>query len=186
MIRKVHVGIDDADGIMFDESTNTLLSINRGHPMGTVVAVNAKTGELAGTITLGDMAPEGGAAGGRGNVFIHIEDKYSIDVVELKTMKVLRWRRSGMATSTVACAKTIAVDETLHRAYDFAVEYGPAAAPAAGAPPLAAGQRPPRGPIVDIQIRLRAVQYLPRIYFTPYQASGADRAYRCLAPQETA
>ena len=229
VIKKVHIGIDGADGIMFDESTNMILSINHSHPMGTVVAVNAKTGDVAGTITLGGMAPEGGASDGRGNVFINIEDKNSIDVVDLKTMKVLRnfsiepcdgptgiafdagtnrifagcskksvvvdatsgkvvaqiengdgvdalgWDanekliyipagRSGSITvvrqasadqytvtatvPTVSGAKTIAVDETKHRAYVFAVEYGPAPAPAAGAPPLAAGQRPPRGPIV--------------------------------------
>lgn len=229
VVKKVHIGIDGADGIMFDETTNLILSINHSHPMGTAVAVNAKTGEVVGTITLSGMAPEGGAPDGRGLVFINIEDKNSIDVVDLKTMKVvntwsiapcdgptgiaydrrtnrifsgcskksvvvdattgkvvaeiangdgvdaLGWDaaeklifipagRSGNITvvhqdaadrytvtatvPTVPGAKTIAVDEAKHRAYVFAVEYGPAPAPAPGSPPPAPGARPPRGPIV--------------------------------------
>ena len=229
VIRKVHIGIDGADGIMFDESTNLILSINHSHPMGTAVAVNAKTGEVVGTITLSGMAPEGGAPDGHGEVFINIEDKNSIDVVDLKSMTVvttwtiepcdgptgiaydrrmnrifagcskksvvvdatsgkvvatiengdgvdaLGWDaaekliflpagRSGNITvvhqdaadrytvtatvPTVPGAKTIAVDDSRHRAYVFAAEYGPAPAPAAGSPPLAPGARPPRGPIV--------------------------------------
>lgn len=88
VIKKVHIGIDGADGIMFDESTNLILSINHSHPMGTAVAVNAKTGDVVGTITLSGMAPEGGASDGYGLVFINIEDHNSIDVVDLKTMKV--------------------------------------------------------------------------------------------------
>lgn len=228
VIKKVHIGIDGADGIMYDESTNLILSINHSHPSGTTVAVNAKTGDVVGTITLSGGAPEGGAADGRGNVFINIEDKNAIDVVDLKTMKVtatwkidpcdgptgiaydartkrifagcskksvvvdatngkvvaeiangdgvdaLGWdptekmiyipagrdgnvtvvrqdaadRYSVVATvPTVAGAKTIAVDEKTHRAYVFALEYGPAPAPAPGSAPPAPGSRPPRGPI---------------------------------------
>ena len=229
VIKKVHIGIDGADGIMYDESTNLILSINHSHPMGTTVAVNAKTGDVVGTITLSGVAPEGGAADGRGKVFINIEDKNSIDVVDLKTMKVtatwsiepcdgptgiaydgrtkrifagcskksvvvdassgkvvaeiangdgvdaVGWDaaekmiyipagRDGNVTvvrqdaadrytvvatvPTVRGAKTIAVDEKTHRAYVFALEYGPAPTPEAGSPPPAPGSRPPRGPIV--------------------------------------
>ena len=229
VIKKVHIGIDGADGIMYDESTNLILSINHSHPMGTTVAVNAKTGDVVGTITLSGVAPEGGAADGHGKVFINIEDKNSIDVVDLKTMKVtatwsiepcdgptgiaydgrtkrifagcskksvvvdassgkvvaeiangdgvdaLGWDaaekmiyipagRDGNVTvvrqdaadrytvvatvPTVRGAKTIAVDEKTHRAYVFALEYGPAPTPEAGSPPPAPGSRPPRGPIV--------------------------------------
>jgi WD40 repeat protein len=229
VIRKVHIGIDGADGIMFDEATNTIVSINHSHPMGTAVGVNAKTGEVTGTITLSGAAPEGGAPDGHGKVFINIEDKNAIDVVDLRTMKVVTtWKidpcdeptgiafdrranrifsgcskksvvvdassgkvvatidngdgvdalgwdateklifvpagRSGNITvvhqdaadrytvtatvPTVPGAKTITVDESRHRAYVFAVEYGPAPVPAAGTPPPAPGSRPPRGPIV--------------------------------------
>lgn len=229
VIKKVHIGIDGADGIMFDESTNLILSINHSHPTGTAVAVNAKTGDVVGTITLTGLAPEGGASDGHGLVFINIEDKNAIDVVDLKSMKVvstwsiepcdgptgiaydrrtnrifsgcskksvvvdattgkvvaqiengdgvdaLGWDagekliyipagRAGNITvvhqdaanvyavkatvPTVAGAKTIAVDDSRHRAYVFAVEYGPAPAPAANSPPPAPGTRGPRGPVV--------------------------------------
>jgi len=50
--------------------------------------------------------------------------------------------------ATVPGAKTIAVDESKHRAYVFALEYGPAPAPAPGSAPPAPGARGPRGPIV--------------------------------------
>jgi hypothetical protein len=229
VIKKVHIGIDGADGIMYDESSNLILSINHSHPAGTAVAVNAKTGDVVGTITLSGMAPEGGAPDGRGKVFINIEDKNAIDVVDLKTMKVVTtWKidpcdgptgiaydrrtnrifagcskksvvvdatsgtivaqidngdgvdalgwdaaekliyipagRSGNITvvhqdaadrytttatvATVPGAKTITVDESKHRAYVFALEYGPAPAPAPGSAPPAPGSRAPRGPIV--------------------------------------
>ena len=229
VIKKVHIGIDGADGIMFDASTNMILSINHSHPTGTVVVVNAKTGDVVGTITLSGVAPEGGAPDGHGLVFINIEDKNAIDVVDLKSMKVvstwsiepcdgptgiaydrrtnrifsgcskksvvvdaasgkvvaqiengdgvdaLGWDagekliyipagRAGNITvvhqdaanaysvkatvPTVAGGKTIAVDQSRHRAYVFAVEYGPAPAPAAGTAPPAPGARPPRGPVV--------------------------------------
>ncbi len=228
VIKKVHIGIDGADGIMFDESTDQILSINHSHPMGTAVVVNSRTGDVVGRVTLSGMAPEGGASDGHGKVFINIEDKNAIDVVDLKSMKVLTtWRiepcdsptgiafdarsnrifsgcsgksvavnastgrvvaeiangdgvdalgwdpterlmyipagRDGNITvvrqdaadrytvvATVVTAvggRTIAVDPASHRAYVFALEFGPAPAPAPGSPPPAAGSRPPRGPL---------------------------------------
>ncbi len=228
VVKKVHIGTDGADGILYDESSNMILSINHSHPVGTAVAVNAKTGDVVGTIPLSGVAPEGGAGDGHGRVFINIEDKNAIDVVDLKTMSVVTtWQiapcdeptgiaydtrtnrvfagcsgtsvvvdassgrvvaqiangdgvdalgwdpaerliyipagRTGNITvvhqdapdrytvratvPTVAGAKTIAVDSARHRAYVFAVEYGPAPTPAAGSPAPAPGARPPRGPV---------------------------------------
>jgi hypothetical protein len=75
--------------------------------------------------------------GGEGNVtVVHQDsaDKYTV-----------------VATvSTVAGAKTIAVDPASHNAYLFQPERGPAAPPPADAPPPAAGGcgRGPQGPIV--------------------------------------
>ena len=88
VIKKVHIGIDGADGIWYDESSNMILSINHSHPTGTAVVVDAKSGDVKGTITLSGGAPEGGASDGKGRVFINIEDKNAIDVVDMKTMKV--------------------------------------------------------------------------------------------------
>lgn len=87
-IRKVHIGIDGADGIWYDEGTGTILSINHSRPVGTAVFVNAATGDVTGKVALSGNAPEGGASDGKGHVFINIEDKNAIDVVDLKSMKV--------------------------------------------------------------------------------------------------
>lgn len=93
VVKKIHIGIDGADGIWYDESSNTILSINHSHPTGTAVVVDAKTGDVKGTITLTGNAPEGGASDGKGRVFINIEDKNAIDVVDMKTMKVVKtWK----------------------------------------------------------------------------------------------
>lgn len=88
VIKKVHIGIDGADGIWYDEQSNRILSINHSKPMGTAVFVDAKTGDVVGKVTLSGTAPEGGASDGKGRVFINIEDKNAIDVVDVKTMKV--------------------------------------------------------------------------------------------------
>ena len=88
VIKKVHIGIDGADGIWYDEQSNQILSINHSKPMGTIVVVDAKTGDVKGKVVLSGAAPEGGASDGKGRVFINIEDKNSIDVVDLKAMKL--------------------------------------------------------------------------------------------------
>ena len=88
-IKKIHIGIDGADGILYDDATNTILSINHSHPTGTAVVVNAKTGDVMSTIKLGGNAPEGGASDGKGKIYINIEDKNSIDVIDTKTWKVV-------------------------------------------------------------------------------------------------
>lgn len=88
VVRKVHLGIDGADGIWYDEASSTILSINHSKPMGTAVVVDAKTGDVKGTIKLSGTAPEGGASDGKGRIFINIEDKNAIDVVDLNSMKV--------------------------------------------------------------------------------------------------
>ena len=88
VVKKVHIGIDGADGIWYDEASSSILSINHSKPMGTAVVVDAKTGDVKGTIKLTGTAPEGGASDGKGRVFINIEDKNAIDVVDLKAMKV--------------------------------------------------------------------------------------------------
>ena len=226
VIKKVHIGIDGADGIWYDETSNMILSINHSKPAGSAVFVDAKTGDVKGKVMLSGNGPEGGASDGKGRIFINLEDKNAIDVVDVKTMKVtatwkiepcdgptgiaydkasdrifsgcgeksvvvnattgkvvaqitngdgvdaLGWDpvekliyipsgKDGNITvvhqdspdkytvkatvPTFAGAKTIAVDATKHRAYVFTPEYGPAAAPAAGAAP--AGRGGARGPM---------------------------------------
>lgn len=226
VIKKIHAGIDGLDGIMYDPATDRILSINHSHPDGTVVVVDPNAGTVVSTVTLTGKAPEGGVSDGKGRIFVNLEDKNAIDVIDTKTWKVvatwpiapcdgptgiamdhasnrifagcsktsvvvdassgkvvaqlangngvdaLGWDqaqkliyipagRDGNVTvihedspdkytvvGTVATqpgAKTIAVDDVHHVAYEFTPEYGPLPP---GTPAPAPGTRGPRGPMV--------------------------------------
>ncbi len=86
-IKKIKIGINGADGIMYDETTNMILSINHSSPEGTAVVVDAKTGDVKATIVLSGNAPEGGVSDGKGHIYINIENKNAIDVIDTKTWK---------------------------------------------------------------------------------------------------
>ena len=115
-----------------DRSTNRIFA----GCSGTSVVVDATTGKIVAQIANGRGVDALGwdqsqkliyiPAGGDGNVTVVHEDspdKYTV-----------------VATvSTMARAKTIAVDESRHVAYLFTPEYGP---PPAGAAPPAAGSPP--------------------------------------------
>ena len=91
VIKKVHAGINRLDGIMYDDFSHSILSINHSTP-GTAVVVDAKTGDVKGKVVLSANAPEGGVSDGKGKIFINIENKNSIDVVDAKTWtKVATW-----------------------------------------------------------------------------------------------
>ena len=228
-IRKIPVPAGGLDGIMYDASSDRVILTNHSRPIGTVVAIDPKTGTITGTAQLEDNAPEGAASDGHGRLFVNDEGKNQIEVIDAKTMThvaswpiapcdgptgiaydaasnrifsgcgdtsvvvnasngkvvatipngggvdALGWDpvekliyipagRSGTVTvvhqdspdryTTVATvqtmpgAKTIAVDPVSHTAYLFQPEYGPAPAPAPGAPAAQPGRRGPRGPVV--------------------------------------
>jgi DNA-binding beta-propeller fold protein YncE len=87
-LKRVHAGINGLDGIMYDDVTDKILTINHSNP-GTAVVIDPASGEVVTTITLSGRAPEGGASDGKGKIFINIEDKNAIDVVDSKTWKVV-------------------------------------------------------------------------------------------------
>src|SRR5258705_4909940 len=80
VLQKIHAGQSGLDGIMYDDATDKILSINHSKP-GTAVVIDAKTGDVVNTIVLSGTAPEGGVSDGKGKIFINIEDKNSIDVI---------------------------------------------------------------------------------------------------------
>src|ERR1035437_7104696 len=84
VIKKAHAGVNRLDGIMYDDFSKTILSINHSTP-GTAVVVNAKTGDVIGKVELSDNAPEGGVSDGKGKIFINLEGKNAIDVIDAKT-----------------------------------------------------------------------------------------------------
>jgi DNA-binding beta-propeller fold protein YncE len=87
--KKVKAGKDGLDGIMYDEATDKILTINHSKPTGTAVVIDVKTGEAVATIPLSGNAPEGGVSDGKGRIFINMEDKNAIDVIDTKTWKVV-------------------------------------------------------------------------------------------------
>jgi WD40 repeat protein len=91
VIQKVHAGINGLDGIMYDDFTDKVLTINHSSPEGSAIVIDAKTGDVVGKVILSGT-PEGGVSDGKGKIFINIESKNSIDVVDAKTWtKIATW-----------------------------------------------------------------------------------------------
>ena len=88
--KKVKAGKDGLDGIMYDDATDKILTINHSKPMGTAVVIDPKTRRRRrdDRSSRGD-APEGGVSDGKGRIFINLEDKNAIDVIDTKTWKVV-------------------------------------------------------------------------------------------------
>ena len=112
-IRKVHAGKDGLDGIMYDDATDRILTIDHSRPDGTAVVIDPKSGDVVTTIALTGHNPEGGVSDGAGRIFINLEDRNAIDVVDSKTWKVV-------ATWPIApCEEPtgIALDRETHRLF---------------------------------------------------------------------
>ena len=229
VIKKIPVSTGGLDGIMYDDFSDRIILTNHSRPVGTVVALDPKTGDIVGTAQLEDTGPEGAASDGKGKIFVNNEGTSTIQVIDDRTMKVLAsWplapcegptgiaydratnrifsgcgktsvvvdAATGKVVATIANgdgvdalgwdasqkliyipagrdsnvtvvhedspdkytvvatvatmrgAKTISVDSMKHVAYLFQPEYGPAPAPAPGAPPPQPGFRGPRGPVI--------------------------------------
>jgi len=87
-IKKIPMKVGGLDGIMYDETSNQIILTNHSNP-GTAVTIDAKSGNILGTAELEDRAPEGAATDGKGKIYVNNEGKNTIQVIELKTMKVL-------------------------------------------------------------------------------------------------
>jgi DNA-binding beta-propeller fold protein YncE len=73
------------DGILGDPSDGRVYILSHGAPNVTVI--DAKDGAIVGTIDLGG-APEQAVSDGKGHLYIDLEDKGSIAVVDAKALKV--------------------------------------------------------------------------------------------------
>jgi DNA-binding beta-propeller fold protein YncE len=73
------------DGILFEPATDRVYVLSHRAPNVTVL--DAKTGAIVGTIDLGG-APEEAASDGRGRVYIDIEDKDNVAVVDARSLLV--------------------------------------------------------------------------------------------------
>jgi DNA-binding beta-propeller fold protein YncE len=87
VIKQIKVEVGGLDGIMYDEPDDKIILTNHSRPIGTVVALDPKTGDIVGKAELEDNAPEGAAADGKGHIFVNNETKNTIQVIDVKTWK---------------------------------------------------------------------------------------------------
>ena len=73
------------DGILFDPFNQRVYVFSHSAPHATVI--NAADGSVAGTIDLGG-APEQAVTDGQGHIYVDIEDKANVAVIDAKTMTV--------------------------------------------------------------------------------------------------
>src|ERR1700688_4949158 len=86
VLRQIKVG-PGLDGIMYDEPDDKIILTNQRRPIGTLTAIDPKTGDIVATVELEDTAPEGAAADGKGHIFVNNEGKNTIQVIDVKTWK---------------------------------------------------------------------------------------------------
>ena len=88
VIKQIKVEQNGLDGIMYDEPDDTIILTNHSRPIGTLTAIDPKSGDIVATVELEDTAPEGAAADGKGHIFVNNESKNTIQVIDVKTWKV--------------------------------------------------------------------------------------------------
>ena len=86
-IKQIPVMQGGLDGIMYDEPDDKIILTNHSRPIGTLTAIDPKTGDIVGTAELEDNSPEGAAADGKGHIFVNNERKNTIQVIDIKTWK---------------------------------------------------------------------------------------------------
>jgi len=89
VIRRISIPTGGLDGIMYEGFSDRIILTNHSRPIGTAVALDAKTGDIVGTAQLEDNSPEGAASDGKGKIFVNNEGTNTIQVIDVKTMQVL-------------------------------------------------------------------------------------------------
>jgi len=88
VLKQIKVEVGGLDGIMYDEPDDKIILTNHSRPVGTLTAIDPKSGDIVATVELEDNAPEGAAADGKGHIFVNNETKNTIQVIDVKTWKV--------------------------------------------------------------------------------------------------
>ena len=73
------------DGMMFDQAGQRAYILSHAAPH--VTAIDAKDGSVVGTVDIGGM-PEQAATDGKGHMYVDVEDKENIAVIDTKTLAV--------------------------------------------------------------------------------------------------
>jgi len=101
VLKQISVSQGGLDGIMYDEPDDKIILTNHSRPIGTLTALDPKTGDIVATVELEDTAPEGAAADGKGHIFVNNESKHTIQVIDVKTWKaVASWPLDPCAAPT--------------------------------------------------------------------------------------
>jgi len=87
VLKQIKIASGGLDGIMYDEPDDKIILTNHSRPIGTLTALDPKSGDIVGTAELEDTAPEGAAADGKGHIFVNNESKNTIQVIDVKTWK---------------------------------------------------------------------------------------------------
>jgi DNA-binding beta-propeller fold protein YncE len=78
------------DAIEYDAGTKRVYAAN--HSSGSVIVLDAVSGDVVGTVTFGEGALEGLGFDGRGRGYVNAEDKSAVFVFDLKTLTpVAKW-----------------------------------------------------------------------------------------------
>jgi len=92
-LREIKTTGDNPDAIIYDAATERVFAFNgRGH---NATVVDARTDAVIGTIAL-DAKPEFAVADGRGHVYVNLEDKNMLAVIDPRQLTVTqRWPIAG-------------------------------------------------------------------------------------------
>src|SRR5439155_11260865 len=89
VIKKIKVATGGMDGIMYDDFSDRVILTNHSRPIGTLVALDPKTGDIVATVNLEDTGPEGAASDGKGRIFVNNEGTSTMQVIDERTMKAV-------------------------------------------------------------------------------------------------
>jgi DNA-binding beta-propeller fold protein YncE len=106
----VHLGAAGPDAILFDPATNRVFTFNGRSASAT--AVNAQSLAVEGQVPVGGK-PEAGVADGRGTVYVNVEDKGEIAVIDSRALAVTR----RIALPDCEEPSGLALDDAHHRLF---------------------------------------------------------------------
>jgi DNA-binding beta-propeller fold protein YncE len=88
-LRRIKISAGGLDGIMYDDFSDHIILTNHSRPIGTLVALDANSGDIVGTVNLDDSSPEGAASDGKGKIFVNLEGTGSLQVIDERNMTSL-------------------------------------------------------------------------------------------------
>src|SRR5579871_6651942 len=89
VIKKIPLKTGGMDGIMYDDFLNRVILTNHSRPIGTVIALDPASGDSVAAAQLDDNGPEGAVGDGKGKLFVNLEGKSMMQVIDTKTWKSL-------------------------------------------------------------------------------------------------